>query len=105
MPDEATWKLDRHIPIAVIFAMLVQTGGAVWWAAGISGRVDTATEINTRQDGEIKATEAALSSQQVGIATLVAEGRSLRESLIEVKEAQIETNRLLRELLTTGAKP
>jgi hypothetical protein len=105
MPDEGTWKLDRHIPIAVIFAMLVQTGGAVWWAAGISSRVDTATEINLRQDADIKATANALSVQQVGIATAAAELRALRDSLTEVKQAQLETNKLLRELLTAGDKP
>lgn len=105
MPDEATWKLDRHIPIAVLLGLLGQAAVIVWWGAGIDGRLTQETSRNDRQDSEIAATEAALSSQQVGIATAAAELRGLRESLVDVKEAQAETNQLLRELLTNGAKP
>lgn len=100
-----TWKLDRHIPIAVIFALLAQTGGVVWWASTISSRVDGAVETNVRQDAEIKAAEAALASQAVSTATAAAELRAVRDGLTEVKEALADQNRLLREILANGSKP
>lgn len=34
------WHLDRRVPLALIVTILLQTGGIVWWAAGISARVD-----------------------------------------------------------------
>lgn len=34
------WKLDKHIPVAVIVAILVQTSGAIWWAATVTTRMD-----------------------------------------------------------------
>jgi Tfp pilus assembly protein PilO len=100
-----TWKLDRHIPIAVIFALLVQTGGAVWWMSALASRVDSAIEVNVRQDSEIKAAEAALASQAVSTATAAAELRAVRDGLTEVKEALADQNRLLREILANGSKP
>jgi len=34
------WHLDKRVPIAMIFAIIIQTGGAFWWAANISNRVE-----------------------------------------------------------------
>lgn len=37
--SEEHWHLDKRVPIALIFAIVVQTAGAFWWASDISGRV------------------------------------------------------------------
>ena len=37
--SEKQWKVEKKIPLALIFAMLIQTGGALWWAASITGEV------------------------------------------------------------------
>ena len=34
------WHLDKRVPIALILAILLQTGGALWWAAAVSERVN-----------------------------------------------------------------
>lgn len=34
------WIIDKHIPLAFIFAVIVQTGGAFWWASAISSAVN-----------------------------------------------------------------
>ncbi len=39
-PDENHWHLDKRVPVALILAIMVQTIGAVWWAASLSARVD-----------------------------------------------------------------
>jgi hypothetical protein len=33
------WHLDKSIPLGLIFAILVQTTGMVWWAASLTERV------------------------------------------------------------------
>lgn len=40
-PDPASdgWHLDKRIPIALVVTILLQTVGAIWWAATISARV------------------------------------------------------------------
>jgi hypothetical protein len=40
VPEEYRWKLDRHIPIAVIFTIIMQTGVAIWWMADLSSRLE-----------------------------------------------------------------
>lgn len=40
MEADARWHLDKRVPIALLLAMLIQTGGAFWWAATISERIN-----------------------------------------------------------------
>lgn len=34
------WHVGKEIPLAMIFAILVQTMGAIWWAAVLSTKLD-----------------------------------------------------------------
>ncbi len=34
------WHLDKRVPVALLLAIVIQTVGAVWWAASLSARVD-----------------------------------------------------------------
>jgi cell division protein FtsB len=36
---ESKWQLDRHIPISVLLALIIQTGTFIWWAAKLENRV------------------------------------------------------------------
>jgi hypothetical protein len=45
------WTLDKKIPIAIIFALLVQGGGLAWWAATIEGRLSMAERSIVKLDG------------------------------------------------------
>ncbi|CAN0382271.1 unnamed protein product [Phaeothamnion confervicola] len=38
-PLNEPWHLDKQIPLALISAILIQTGAAFWWASSISERV------------------------------------------------------------------
>lgn len=96
------WHLDKRIPIALILAILVQSIAGVWWLSDLVHRLDSAVAINDRQDGRISAVEAVMNAQAVSSATLTAQMDALRDGLNEVKEAQAETNRLLRNLGTNG---
>jgi hypothetical protein len=39
---ESHWSLDKRVPLALILALVTQTGGAVWWASAQSSRLDSA---------------------------------------------------------------
>lgn len=43
--NEARWHVGREIPIALIVALFLQTGGWVWWAATQSAKLDTLTNM------------------------------------------------------------
>jgi len=35
------WHVGREIPIAVVLALIVQTVSGIWWAAGLSAKMDS----------------------------------------------------------------
>jgi hypothetical protein len=39
------WHVGKEIPIAMIAALFIQTGGWVWWAATQSAKLDTLTNM------------------------------------------------------------
>lgn len=54
------WHLDPKIPIGLIFALLVQTAGLVWWASNLSASVNE----HSRKFVAIEATEAQRSRDE-----------------------------------------
>lgn len=81
--DEDRWKLDKHIPVAVIFTIVVQGVAGVWWVSGLQHSV---------QDHERRLViqEAAKISERMAVVEV-----QLRES----REQQNEINRKLDRLL------
>ena len=63
--SEQEWHLDKRVPIALIFALLVQTGGAVWWASTLQGRVGTVERDVGRLERQQGATSLAAQAQAV----------------------------------------
>jgi len=54
-PEPEHWTLDKKVPIAIIFALVVQGAGLAWWAATLEGRVVQAEKVIVRlesRDGE-----------------------------------------------------
>lgn len=81
--DDNRWKLDKHIPVAVIFTIVVQGVAGVWWVSGLQHSV---------QDHERRLViqEAAKISERMAVVEV-----QLRES----REQQNEINRKLDRLL------
>lgn len=103
--DTGAWHLDKRVPVALIFAIIIQTATAVWWMSDLSNRVDTAATVNDQQNSRIQAVEGVTNAQAVSAATTTAQLAAVRESLQEMKSAQAETNRLLRDLASERARP
>lgn len=38
-PAATSWHIDKRLPLALLFAIAVQTGTAIWWAATTSARI------------------------------------------------------------------
>lgn len=71
---EVGWHLDRHIPIALLMAIGIQTAGGFWWAATISANVsnmelrvaklETGAALTVAQGNQLAAMDAKMSSMQ-----------------------------------------
>lgn len=95
------WHLDRKVPLALIVTILLQTGLGVWWAAGLTSRVDRAMQVNDDQDARLRDVETTTQAQQVAAATITAQIGAMRETLEMVRQDQRETNNLLRQYIET----
>jgi hypothetical protein len=58
------WHFDRRIPLALIGAILLQTGAAFWWASSINERVVSLE--SWRQDTKDIAADIAVIKSQIG---------------------------------------
>jgi hypothetical protein len=81
--EEDRWKLDKHIPVAVIFTIVVQGIAGVWWVSGLQHSV---------QDHErrLVAQEAAKIAERMAVVEV-----QMRDN----RELQLEMNRKLDRLV------
>lgn len=70
------WHVDRRVPIALIFAMCIQTAGIVWWGATTSEKVSVLKE---RLD--------AIAPQADRLTRVEVNIESIKDSLMEIKQA------------------
>lgn len=71
--SDASWHLDRKVPIALILAILVQTVGIGWWGASTNARLNALEEKATlaaSQPERLARVETKLESVQDGIAEI-----------------------------------
>lgn len=81
--SDNNWQLDKHIPIAVIFTIILQGVALVWWVSGLQHSV---------QDHERRLViqEAAKITERMAVVEA-----QMRDS----RELQIEMNRKLDKIL------
>ncbi len=71
MKSDTEWRLDKHIPVALILAIILQGAATVWWASSISARVEM-----------LEARQQALSSVPARLSAVEATLKDIREILL-----------------------
>ena len=104
MPDESQWHLDKKVPITIIVALLVQTMGAVWWAATEDARVASLIAENVAQERRIDTLTSDMQSAKVAMAASSAQLSSIKEALDQLRQDQRETADLIRQALAASSK-
>lgn len=74
------WKIDRHVPLALIGAILLQSAVGIWWAASFSA---TTT-------GRLDASDTRVTAIERQMITTVSAAGPVSERLVRV-EVQIGT--------------
>lgn len=98
-PD-TVWHLDKRVPVALIFTILLQTVGAGIWVGTIASRVTSLEERVIEQKKQIE------TGAEVGQNTAISLA-GLKEAVNALKEAQQEGFRRIEETLrrTDRARP
>lgn len=84
MSEDDTWRLDKHIPLAFLFGILIQTGGAIWWASAVNNTLND-------HDRRIVAVESFAKSAAL-------ESQRLSEALARLDERLLAQTRLLQDI-------
>lgn len=76
----ARWRLDKHIPVALLVALAMQTAAAVWWSATVNAnlnameqrvsKLETNTALTMAQGNQLAAVDAKMSATQDSIKEL-----------------------------------
>lgn len=73
-PAASSWHIDRRIPIAIIATLFItfatQTGAIIWWASGMSYRMDTVErtlQIAAPQADRLTRVEVRIEAIQEGV--------------------------------------
>lgn len=75
------WRLEKQVPLGVILALAVQTGGALVWAGGAAERIASLERRLDRQSGVAER-----------LARLEAEAEASRATLVRI-EAKLDGGR------------
>jgi hypothetical protein len=65
--DDNHWHLDKRVPVALIFTLLLQMGAAIWWVSKAEARL-TAIEKVTEASPSISDRLITLEAKSEGIA-------------------------------------
>ena len=98
MADEQ-WHLDKRVPIALILAILIQSGSAIWWASTMSERMNQVERRLDSGNGRNGNLVARVGQQGEQIAVLSAELRATNAQLERLYKQGEQTQVLLRSFL------
>ena len=75
--DGSRWRVDRHIPVALLLALAGQTVGGFWWAATVSANIaamesrvaklENNTSLTIAQGNQLAAVDAKMTATQDSI--------------------------------------
>jgi len=85
--NDEGWHLDKRVPIALIIALCVQTGGGIWWASGINTQVIRHDRDLIRVEAVANSNRTAANSQEVQVARLTEQISGLREDIAALVRA------------------
>jgi len=116
MEYNGEWHLNKSVPIALIFAIFIQTAGAIWWASTINAKVDeldrSISQSNVIQvdDSRDLASEnlrqwARINVLEDAVQSITANNNTLEAILTRLEEQVKENNSLLKEYLRGSGSP
>ncbi|MGQ0740920.1 MAG: hypothetical protein ACT4OG_01305 [Alphaproteobacteria bacterium] len=73
MTHEKTFRLDRRVPVALVLAFVLQTGGALFWAGSAAQRiaeVERQTQTNAGAIERVVRLEERVSAMQQQLARI-----------------------------------
>lgn len=97
------WHLDKRVPLAIIFAIAMQTVGLVVWATRLDARVSALEAQAMTEQADRLADRQAGARRDLDIRTLQTQSANIDQSLRDLSGDIREMNRKLDRLFEAGA--
>lgn len=68
--QDASWHLDKRVPIALVGAILIQTFTLGWWSASMSYRISALEQASPSSVAEFSKLEAAREATNLAVARI-----------------------------------
>jgi Tfp pilus assembly protein PilO len=81
------WHLDKRVPVAIIFALLVQSAGVIWWASNMSSRQSVIEDRVAVHDMQISAMRDTAANAAVSLGRIEENVDALRNDIERVLQA------------------
>ena len=91
-PQRESWHLDKKVPIAMMIAILVQTGGMIWWASGIDEKIKAHTTALVDQVQRIMKLEDARLASAERLSKIETLATSIADSVSRI-ERKVDADR------------
>lgn len=91
------WHLDKRVPLTLIFAIVLQTFGALWWASSVNEKLEAAIANNNLQNQRIVDLQNRVSSNDVENARILERIDSLVTTVDRLGNELQRTNSILRD--------
>ncbi|MDO8423572.1 MAG: hypothetical protein Q7S99_15575 [Parvibaculum sp.] len=73
--EQSGWRIDRHVPVALVLTIILQTGAALMWSGAAAERL-SALELRSARTDEVVERTARLEEQT----------KAMRASLTRIEE-------------------
>ena len=82
-PDQAdgSWHLDKRVPVALIFAIVIQLGGIVWAISTSFERIEANTKNLNLLDNRVTTLDRSANSQAVQLGRIEEQISGLRADI------------------------
>ena len=85
--ENGGWHLDKRVPLALMFGLLMQAGVFGWWAAAIDGRVAVTERDINRVERQIQVMTTAAQQQAVQLGRIEENLSALRGDIARMVRA------------------
>lgn len=73
--EQSGWRIDRHVPVALVLTIILQTGAALMWSGAAAERLSALEARSARTDEVVERT-----------ARLEEQSKAMRAALVRIEE-------------------
>lgn len=101
-PASTGWHLDRRVPLALIFTLFIQTGGAIWWASGITAAQEAVVKSQVGLTTRVERLEAGRDEQSSRMVRVETQIGNVSDQVKDQRDLLLQ---ILQELRVRAGSP